>query len=130
MSSAPSPSTKPENEGIGCRALAVSAGVLIAFGVLATGTGLLLALGDGGRLTQQIGFALYGAGAPISGLFAVMAGELPLAPFTDVIVWLVLAVFAARASDRRGAPLARVLMIVIAGAGVLGLVVSFLIERA
>lgn len=130
MSSAPSPSTRPDNDGIGCRALAVSAGVLVAFGVVATGIGLTLALGDGGRFTQQLGFAFYGAGAPISGIFAAIAGELPLAPFTDVVVWLVLAVFAARASDRRGAPLARVLMVVIAGAGILGLVVSFLIERA
>ena len=130
MSSAPSPSTSPDSEGIGCRALAVSAGVLIAFGVVATGVGLVLALGDSGRVTQQIGFGFYGAGAPISGIFAAIAGELPLAPFTDVVVWLVLAVFAARASDRRGAPLGRVLATIIAGAGFLGLVVSFLIERA
>lgn len=129
MSSAPSPSTSPDNEGIGCRALAVSAGVLIAFGVVATGVGLVLALGDGGRVTQQIGFGFYGAGAPISGIFAAIAGELPLAPFTDVVVWLVLAVFAARASDRRDVPLGRVLAAIVAGAGVLGLVVSFLIER-
>ncbi|MEX2278607.1 MAG: hypothetical protein WEA76_00820, partial [Acidimicrobiia bacterium] len=100
MSSHPSPSPKPDDEGLGCRALAVSAGVLIAFGVVATSIGLLLALGDGGRLTQQLGFALYGAGAPVSGIFAAIAGELPLAPFTDVIIWLVLAVVATRASER------------------------------
>lgn len=109
--------------------MAVSAGVLVAFGVVATGLGLMLALGDGGRLAQQIGFAFYGAGAPISGVFAALAGELPLAPFTDIVVWLVLAVFAARASERRGVSLNRVLTIIMAGAGVLGFVVSFLIER-
>lgn len=130
MSSTPSPSTKPENEGIGCRALAVSAGALIAFGIVATGLGLALALGDGGRLVQQVGFALYAAGAPISGVFAAIAGELPLAPFTDVIVWLVAAVGAARWHERSGRPLGQVLTRVVAAAGTLGVVVSFLIERA
>ena len=130
MSSTPSPSPKPEDEGLGCRALAVSAGVLLAFAVVATATGLFLALGDGGRLVQQIGFAFYGAGAPVSGIFAAIAGELPLAPFTDVVVWLILAVVVTRASERGRLPLSRVLGLVIAAAGALGLVVSFLIERA
>lgn len=129
MSSAPSPAPKPD-EGLGCRTLAVSAGALVAFGILATSVGLFLALGDGGRLTQQIGFAFYGAGAPISGVFAAIAGELPLAPFTDVIVWLVLAVGATRLSERRGIPLRQVLVLTVAAALTLGLVVSFLIERA
>lgn len=129
MSFAPSPSPKPD-EGLGCKTLAVSAGVLIAFGILATSVGLLLALGDGGRLTQQVGFALYGAGAPISGVFAAIAGELPLAPFTDVILWLVLAVGATRLSERRRVALSQVLALVITTALILGLVVSFLIERA
>lgn len=129
MSSHPSPSPKPDDEGLGCRALAVSAGVLIAFGVIATSIGLLLALGDGGRLTQQLGFALYGAGAPVSGIFAAIAGELPLAPFTDIIIWLVLAVVATRAGERLRVPIGRVLGVVISAALTLGLVVSFLIER-
>jgi hypothetical protein len=98
--------------------------------VLATAIGLLLALGDGGRLVQQLGFALYGAGAPVSGIFAAIAGELPLAPFTDVVIWLILAVVATRVSERGRVPLGRVLGWVIAAAGGLGLVVSFLIERA
>lgn len=130
MSSDRSPSPKPDDDGLGCRTLAVAAGALIAFGVLATATGLALALGDGGRLTQQVGFALYGAGAPISGLFAAVAGELPLAPLTDVVVWLVLAVVAARISERRAIPLPRILLVVLAGAMTLGTIVSFLIERA
>lgn len=129
MSSDPSPSPKPDDGGLGCRALAVSAGVLIAFGVVATSIGLLLALGDGGRLTQQLGFALYGAGAPISGIFAAIAGDLPLAPFTDIIIWLVLAVVATRSSERFGIPVGRVLGVVVGAALTLGLVVSFLIER-
>jgi hypothetical protein len=129
VSSDPSRSSRADQEGLGCRALAVAAGVLIAFGVLATVTGLVLALGDGGRLTQQLGFALYAAGAPVSGIFAAIAGDLPLAPFTDIVVWLILAVVATNVSERRDIPLAKVLGLVLAGAATLGLVVSFLIER-
>jgi hypothetical protein len=98
--------------------------------VVATALGLVLALGDGGRLVQQTGFALYGAGAPVSGVFAAIAGDLPVAPFTDIVLWLVLAVGAAHLSERRTIALGRVLGFVIAGALTLGVVVSFLIERA
>jgi hypothetical protein len=97
---------------------------------VATAIGLVLALGDGSRLTQQIGFGFYGAGAPISAIFAAIAGDLPLAPFTDIVMWLVFAVLAVRISERRAIPIGRVLGLVIAAAAVLGLVVSFLIERA
>lgn len=127
MSSDRSPSPSPE--GLGCRTLAVSAGVLVAFGVLATSSGLALALGDTSAVAQQVGFALYGAGAPISGLFAAIAGELPLAPFTDLIVWLVLAVAATRISERGAVRLSRVLGLIVACACVFGIAVSFLIER-
>lgn len=102
----------------------------MAFAVAATAAGLLLALGDASRVVQQVGFALYGAGAPISGIFAAIAGELPLAPFTDLIVWLVAAVGATAVSDRRRVPIGRVLASIIGGALILGLVISFLIERA
>lgn len=102
----------------------------MAFGVAATVAGLVLALGDGGRIAQQLGFALYGAGAPVSGIFAAVAGELPLAPFTDIVIWLVLAVSAAKVSERRELPLRRVLGMVIGAAISLGVVVSFLIERS
>lgn len=130
MSSNPSQSPRSEDPGLGCRTLAVSAGVLVAFGTAATIAGLVLALGDGGRITQQAGFALYGAGAPVSGVFAAIAGELPLAPFTDVVIWLVLAVFATKVSERHELALSRVLGLVMGAALSLGIVVSFLIERA
>lgn len=128
MSSDRSPSPSPE--GLGCRTLAVSAGVLFVFGLAATALGLMLALGDGSAVTQQVGFALYGAGAPISGLFAAVAGELPLAPFTDAFVWMGAAVVATRVSGRRAIPLDRVLAVIVALALTLGVIVSFLIERA
>jgi hypothetical protein len=129
VSSDRSPPPSPDDEGLGCRTLAVSAGVLIAFGVLATAAGLVLALADTSPLVQQIGFGLYGAGAPISGLFAAIAGELPLAPFTDLIAWLVLAVLATRVSEGKSIALFRVLGVILACACTLGIIVSFLIER-
>ncbi|MDX1449144.1 MAG: hypothetical protein R3246_08795 [Acidimicrobiia bacterium] len=108
----------------------MAAGALVAFGIVATAVGLVLALGDGGRVVQQVGFAFYAAGAPVSGLFAALAGDLPLAPFTDIVVWLALAVGTVRISERRGVPIGRVLAGVIAFAACFGVVVSFLIERA
>lgn len=130
----PSPdgmSEETAGDGIGCRLLA------LAFAILATGAaaaiilGLTLALDD--RCTgvcERAGFALYGAGAPVSALFAVAAGELPVAPFTDVIVWLLAAAGAARLVERRGRRLGRVLGAIAGAAAVYGVAVSFLIERA
>ena len=103
--------------------------MLIGFAVIATSLGLWLALGDGSRTTQQVGFALYGAGAPISGVFAAAAGDLPLAPFTDVILWLVAAAAATSIAERRRIPLRTVLSAILGIAAVVGVMISFLIER-
>lgn len=128
MSSDRSPSPSPD-EGLGCRPLAVSSGVLLGFAIVSTALGLTLALGDGSPGVQQLGFAFYGAGAPISGVFAAIAGELPLAPFTDAILWLVAAVGATSLAERRSMPLPRVLWSIVAVALSIGVVISFLIER-
>lgn len=129
MSSTPSPSPNPDPGGVGCRPLLTAFAVFVGFAIAATALGLWLALGDGPPIVQQIGFGLYGAGAPISGLFAALAGDLPLAPFTDVILWLVAAVAAARIAERRRIPLDRVVWTGVGLAAAYGFVISFLIER-
>lgn len=118
-------------EGFGCRLLS------FAFVLLATGAaaaiilGLTLALDDGCTgLCEQAGFALYGAGAPISALFAVVTGELPLAPFTDVLVWLLASAWVTRRVERRGRSLGRLVAAIAGAALAYGVAVSFLIERA
>lgn len=88
-----------------------------------------MALGDEPSFAaERIGLALYVAGAPVSGVFSALTGELPLAPMTDVIVWLVAGGLITRRADRH--PLRRRLLITIAGALVFGALVSQAIERA
>ncbi len=135
MSSNPSPSTSPEpaasgaDAGIGCKPFAIALGALVGFAVLAVSVGLSLALSDApGVVAERVGLALYVAGAPISGVFSALVGQLPLAPFSDVIVWLVAAGLVARASEK-GRSLGRLLAMTIGVAIVFGVVVSQAIER-
>lgn len=91
-------------------------------------SGLWLALDDTPSFWEErIGLALYVAGAPISGIFAALVGNLPLAPFTDIIVWLVAAGLIARRVDR--SPPVRPLLLTIGASLVFGGLVSQLIER-
>lgn len=102
----------------------------MGFAIVAVGLGLTLALSELPSIIQRVGFALYGAGAPISATFAAIAGELPLAPYTDIIVWLVAAVLVTKHVERRSIGLAGPLTKVIAGALVFGAAIGMLIERA
>ncbi len=96
--------------------------------MVSVSTGLWLALADDpSPWAERVGLALYVAGAPVSGVFAALVGELPLAPFTDVIVWLVAGGLIARRAETR--PLARPLVAVVAAALVFGAALSQLIER-
>lgn len=130
------PATGPEIEadptrGVGCRTLVSVLGSMAVFATAAVVVGLLLALADDpSPLAEQVGFGLYAAGAPVSGLFAVITGDLPLAPFTDAFVWIPLAWGATRLIERRRARPWRVVGPIIGAALAYGTVISFLIERA
>ncbi len=137
MSSNPSPSSRPDPDriaqaddaGIGCKPFAIGLAVLVGFAATSVALGLWLALADNpSTAAERIGLALYVAGAPISGVFSAMVGQLPLAPFTDAIVWLVVAGLIARQSEK-GRSLARLLTATIGIALLFGLVVSQAIER-
>ena len=117
----------PES-GVGCRSLAIATAVLLGVASAEVALGLWLALSTP-PIAEPLGFALYGAGAPVSAGFAAAFGELPLAPFTDVIVWLVVAVGVARVSERLQRPLLHILGVVLGLAVVYGALVSLLIER-
>jgi hypothetical protein len=129
VSSTPSPSPSPEDRtGIGCKPFAVSLAVLIVFAAVAVTIGLVLALADDpSPAAERIGLALYVAGAPVSGVFAALVGELPLAPLTDAIVWLVAAGLIARRFE--GRLLRNPLLLTMGGALVFGALVSQAIER-
>jgi hypothetical protein len=122
--------TTPE-PGIGCRPLAAGFAALVVFAAAAVAVGLALALGtDPAPWAERVGFALYAAGAPVSGLFAAIAGELPLAPLTDVVVWVLAAAGATRWADRRSVPPTKPLLTVMVAALVYGAVVGSFLERA
>jgi len=91
----PDPVSPPAEEIRGCRPAAAVFAVLLAFAAAAFGGGLALALSCTG-LCGRAGVALYAAGGPVSGLFAAVAGELPVAWPLDLTVWIVVAAAVAR----------------------------------
>jgi len=105
-------------EHTGCRDTALVGVALGSFASASAATGLFLVVnGSAG------GLVLYGAGAPISGLFAAVAGGLPLAWPLDITLWVIAAVAITRRVDQRG-PL-RPIVAVVALALLWGLVVFF-----
>lgn len=120
----PPGSASPE-AGVGCRPVVVLFAVIFAFAAAALGGGLALTLSCTGACAR-FGLVLYAAGGPVSGLFAVLAGELPIAWPLDLTVWIVVAIALARRFPGRTA---RTLGIVVGAALVYGAVLSALIER-
>ena len=120
----------PDSGGVGCRTLLTAVGALLSFAVAAVAIGLTLILGDDPSATAEtVGLALYAAGAPVSGVFAAMAGDLPLTLYLDVVVWVLAGAGVTRLADRgRGLP--KPLLGVIGAALVFGFAVSTLIELA
>jgi hypothetical protein len=120
----------PDSGGVGCRALLTAVGALLSFAVAAVVIGLTLVLGDAPSHTAEtVGLALYAAGAPVSGVFAAIAGDLPLTLYLDVLVW-VLAGAAVTKLAERGRRLPKLLLAVIGAALAFGFVISTLIELA
>lgn len=116
--------------GLGCRTMLTAVGTLLVFAVGAVAIGLGLILGeDPSPLAETFGLALYAAGAPVSGVFAVIAGDLPLTLYLDLVVWVVGGAAITKLAER-GRPLALLLVTAMALALAFGLVVSTLIELA
>lgn len=120
----------PDSGGLGCRTMLTAVGTLLLFAVGAVAIGLVLILGeDPSPLAETLGLALYAAGAPVSGVFAVIAGDLPLTLYLDVVVWVVGGAAMTKLSER-GRPLALLLVTAIVLALAFGFAVSTLIELA
>ncbi len=92
-------------EAAGRRRELTVVGGLLAFAAAAFAGGLALTLSCTG-VCARAGIALYAAGGPVSGLFAALAGELPVAWPLDLTLWIVVAVLVARRPERRRAILA------------------------
>lgn len=117
-------------EGVGCRPALISVvSTVLAAGVLfASGLGLVVDDACVGACSR-LGLWLYAAGAPVSGLFAALAGGLPVAWPVDLILWVVAGVAAAGWVERRGRPIWQAPAGLIGVTLVYGLAVSLLLER-
>ena len=117
-------------EGVGCRSLVRAVGVLLAFAAVMVAIGLGLLLGDDpGPTAELVGFTAYAAGAPVSGLFAALAGGLPVTLYLDVLIWMLAGAGIVRLADR-GRSMSRLLAMSMGIALVYGLGISSLVELA
>lgn len=121
MSNAPT----PVEEGYGCRSTALTFALLAVFVVVAGTIGVSMALGPTcAGACEAAGFALYGAALPISAIFAVVAGELPIAWPLDATFWLIVAFVLGRMSERANRSIPRVIGGAIVVALIFGATVS------
>jgi hypothetical protein len=126
-----SDTANPDADGYGCRSTATAFAFLTAFVVIAGVVGVSMALGPGCiGACETTGFALYGAALPISALFAITAGDLPIAWPLDVTFWLVNAFASSRLSERTGRSLATVVGATILIALGFGATISMFIATA
>ena len=115
-------------EGLGCRDLTVAVGVLLGVAAVLVGVGLGIILGPSPEgLTERVGLTLFAAGAPVSGLFAALAGDLPFTIYLDVIVWVLVGAAVVKLTAR-GRRLWVMIVIVEAVAIIYGLGISSLVE--
>lgn len=116
-------------EGFGCKPAAQAFGLISAFAVIAATVGISIALRDGCTgICETAGFTLYAAGLPASAIFAVIAGDLPVAWPLDITLWLIISAGASRFSERRRLSVNTVAFRVIVIALVYGFIASLFIE--
>lgn len=110
------------DEGVGCRPGALALMSLLVGAFLVGGVGLWL-------VTQrETGLALFYAAAPVSALFGVLGGGLPVAWPLDLAAWVVAGVLAGSWAQRSRRPVAVTTAVIGAGALVYGLVMSRFVE--
>lgn len=120
-----------EIRGDGCRDLTRLAAVFLLFSAVGLAAGIALISNQSCvGLCESAGLALYGAGGPVSGLFAALAGGLVLAWPVDITLWIVLAFGAIKLSGARDVPPRRVAVWILSAAILWGVFVASLLERA
>ena len=120
-----------DTDGYGCRPTATAFALLAAFVVFAGTLGVSLALGPECTGTcETVGFGLYGAALPVSSIFAVTAGDLPIAWPLDASFWLVVAFAVSRISEQRRRSVAVVVAATILIALAFGAVISMFLTTA
>ncbi len=120
---------EPIPEGFGCRPAALAFALLAIFVTVAAAAGVSLALRTGCEgACEAVGFTLYAGALPISGVFAAVAGDLPIAWPLDTTLWVILALMLSRIAERRRLGVPRVVLMAIVVALLYGFTLSFFIE--
>ncbi len=90
------------DEGIGCRQAAIATAVVLIGATVLFWSGLAMVLNDGCTgLCGATGLSLLYAGAPVSALFGVLGGGLPIAWPLDITLWVVVGFLVAGWATRR-----------------------------
>lgn len=104
-------------DGVGCRSAVLAGGGLLSGALVVGGIGL--------ALVREGGLWLFYAAAPMSAVFGVIGGGLPVAWPLDAGLWLVVGLGAASWSGRIGRPL----WTVVAGVAVVALAYGWMMSR-
>lgn len=129
MENATTDDTLPD--GFGCRPTALAFLLLAAFVVAGATIGVSLGLRTGcDAACEAVGFTLYAGALPVSGVFAALAGDLPVAWPLDATLWIIVSLAVGRLAERRRVGVPRMALWAIAVALVYGFVLSFFIEAA
>lgn len=116
-------------EGFGCRPAALAFALLVVFVTVSAATGVSLALRAGCEgVCESVGFTLYAGALPISGMFAAVAGDLPIAWPLDTTLWMIVALMLSRVAERRRLGVPPVVLTAIVVALLYGFTLSFFIE--
>lgn len=118
-------------DGFGCRPAAIALAIIVAFVVVGATIGISLGLRTGcDAACEAVGFTLYAGALPVSGIFAAVAGDLPLAWPLDATLWIIVSLSASRVAEQRRIGVPRVALSAIGIALIYGFVLSFFIEAA
>lgn len=115
----------------GCRSAAIAVGLLVGVGLVFMAIGLTLATDvscDGA--CETLALTLLYAGLPISAVFGVFFGDLPVAWPLDITLWVVVGFLLARWSDNRGRNVLGGVLLVVLLSLAYGLVLSSFVEIA
>lgn len=117
--------------GPGCRDTAVATSFLLGLAVVFLAIGLTLIGQDGCQgACETWGLTLLYAGGPVSAMFGVLFGELPLAWPLDVTLWVAAGFLVARWAGSRGRSVLGTTLVVVLIALAYGLVLSQMVEIA
>jgi len=120
---------EPSPEGFGCRPAALAFALLAVFVTTSATAGVSLALRTGCEgVCEAVGFTLFSGALPISGMFAAVAGDLPIAWPLDTTLWVIVALMLSRVAEGRHLGVPRVVLTAIVVALLYGFTLSFFIE--